>query len=336
MKNFTASIFTISVAGLFLIAVSIAGCKKEEDPIKYPLGTFPDTVQIISGLNTQYDDYNLAIPQITGEISIIFSSNRQSSGGQFDLEQGMLSFIFDQNTGSFQFHAEMIDDAFFADLIPTAETPRNDFGPFSLYSSFDGYEYFLISSETLNGDLDLFYMKNWPRFGSELPVIEGPFPVTALNTSYNDAYISFNSKLDSVYFISDKSGNFDIYLNTRNREDELSDWFNQVYQNPIPVDSVNSTGDDKCPMIFGNTMIFTSNRPGGMGGFDLYYSLQKNGIWSSPVNFGPSINTSSDEYRPSVGHHPDFTNDFLMFSSNRPGGKGGFDIYFTGVDLYPL
>jgi hypothetical protein len=34
-----------------------------------------------------------------------------------------------------------------------------------------------------------------------------------------------------------------------------------------------------------------------------------------------------------IGLHPDFTNKFLMFSSNRPGGKGGFDLYFTGIDL---
>ena len=80
-------------------------------------------------------------------------------------------------------------------------------------------------------------------------------------------------------------------------------------------------------------MIFTSNRPGGYGGYDLYYSVFKNGKWSSPVNFGPDINTSSDEYRPVIGYHPDFTNKFMIFSSNRPGGKGGFDLYFTGVDI---
>ena len=80
-------------------------------------------------------------------------------------------------------------------------------------------------------------------------------------------------------------------------------------------------------------MVFTSNRPGGMGGFDLYYSIFRNGNWSSPVNFGPRINTSSDEYRPVLGSNPDFTNQFMMFSSNRTGGKGGFDLYFTGVEF---
>ena len=80
-------------------------------------------------------------------------------------------------------------------------------------------------------------------------------------------------------------------------------------------------------------MVFTSNRSGGLGGYDLYYSILKGGKWSSPVNFGPRINTASDEFRPVLGYDPDFTNKFLMFSSNRPGGKGGFDLYFTGVDI---
>ena len=74
-------------------------------------------------------------------------------------------------------------------------------------------------------------------------------------------------------------------------------------------------------------MVFTSNRPGGLGGYDLYYSVFRNGKWSSPVNLGPRINTASDEYRPIIGYDPDFTNQFMMFSSNRPGGKGGFDLY---------
>ncbi len=77
----------------------------------------------------------------------------------------------------------------------------------------------------------------------------------------------------------------------------------------------------------------SSNRAGGFGGYDIYYSVFRNGNWSSPVNMGPRINTSSDEYRPVIGSNPDFTNNFIMFSSNRPGGKGGFDLYFSGLQL---
>jgi len=82
--------------------------------------------------------------------------------------------------------------------------------------------------------------------------------------------------------------------------------------------------------VFKKILIFTSNRPGGLGGYDLYFSVFRNGNWSFPENMGPRINSAYDEYRPLIGNHPDFKNNFLMFSSNRPGGKGGYDLYFMG------
>ena len=78
-------------------------------------------------------------------------------------------------------------------------------------------------------------------------------------------------------------------------------------------------------------MVFTSDRPGGFGGFDLWYSTYGTDGWSQPVNFGPSINTTYDEYRPAVVYAEEFTNDLMFFSSNRPGGKGGFDLYYAGI-----
>ncbi|MBI5008107.1 MAG: hypothetical protein HZB98_00285, partial [Bacteroidia bacterium] len=110
-------------------------------------------------------------------------------------------------------------------------------------------------------------------------------------------------------------------------------WFDRNIRIPSKPDSINSTSDDKCPNIHRNVMVFASNRLGGLGGFDLYYSILKNGKWNLPVNFGPRINTIYDEYRPVIGSEQDFTNSYLIFSSNRPGGIGGFDLYFTGLEL---
>jgi hypothetical protein len=113
----------------------------------------------------------------------------------------------------------------------------------------------------------------------------------------------------------------------------MDTWLNLGYEPSAKVDVLNSSGDDKCPFIYKKVMVFASNRSGGLGGFDLYYSVFSNGQWSTPVNFGPSINSSSDEYRPVMGGDEEFTNTYLMFSSNRSGGQGGFDLYFSGIDI---
>lgn len=80
-------------------------------------------------------------------------------------------------------------------------------------------------------------------------------------------------------------------------------------------------------------MVFTSNRKGGFGGYDLWYSRLENGVWSVPKNFGPKINTKYDEYRPIVSINRGIPNDLLLFSSNRPNGKGGYDLYYIGIKV---
>jgi hypothetical protein len=327
------SYFNVGVLILIILPflTCLTVCKKSENPVKFPKGTFPDSVYNLAGINSVYDDYNVAPYKLLGSSPIIFSSNRQSSGGQFDLEQANISFQFDQTNGKFDINAVMSNDPFLEKLINKAVTPGNDFGPYRLFSPLDGFEYLLLSSQNADGNLDLVYLRNQPVLGTTLPEIEGPFPIRLLNTSSDDAYISFNPNCDSAYFTSNRDGNFDIYLQLRPANMNLANWFNLDYSASSKVDSINSPSDDKCPYVFNNILVFTSDRPGGFGGLDLYYSIFRNGNWSSPVNLGSRINSSADEYRPVIGSAPDFTNLYMMFSSNRPGGKGGFDLYFTGV-----
>jgi hypothetical protein len=330
------SLFNSSIVLIFSIIFLLScltGCKKTENPVKFPKGTFPDTVINMANINSPYDDYNLTLYQLYGSSPIIFSSNRKSAGGQFDLEQAMIEFVFDQTNGNFGLGASMTDDAFLDRLITKAKTPGNDFGPYRIFSTEDGFEYLLLSSVNASGNLDLFYLKNRPTYANIVSEVDGPYPVKLLNSAFDDAYISLDAKQDSAYFCSNSSGNFDIFVQTRPAGKDLTTWFNMDYAASTRVDSLNSPSDDKCPLVIKNVMVFASNRPGGLGGFDLYYSIFRKGKWSAPVNLGPDVNTSSDEYRPVVGYHPDYTNYFMMFSSNRPGGKGMFDLYFKGLDF---
>ncbi len=75
----------------------------------------------------------------------------------------------------------------------------------------------------------------------------------------------------------------------------------------------------------GEWMIFAGNFQGGFGNFDLYISYQTPQGWSEPENLGPNINSSFWESSPSLS--PD--KRVLYFSSDRPGGMGGKDLYMS-------
>ena len=71
-------------------------------------------------------------------------------------------------------------------------------------------------------------------------------------------------------------------------------------------------------------MYFVSDRKGGFGGLDIWLSIiDSNGNFGIPINAGNKINSSSDEITPFYNKH----DGMLYFSSNKIGGRGGFDIY---------
>ena len=76
----------------------------------------------------------------------------------------------------------------------------------------------------------------------------------------------------------------------------------------------------------GKYLFFASDMPGGSGGSDLYYCESINGDWSAPVNLGSKVNSSGTENYPYMHN-----SGKLYFTSNRPGGFGNLDIYFTAL-----
>jgi hypothetical protein len=77
----------------------------------------------------------------------------------------------------------------------------------------------------------------------------------------------------------------------------------------------------------GKYLFFASDKPGGSGGSDIYYCEFVNGEWSQPVNLGPVVNSSGSENYPFL--HP---SGKLFFTSDRPGGFGKMDLYFTTLN----
>ena len=80
----------------------------------------------------------------------------------------------------------------------------------------------------------------------------------------------------------------------------------------------------------GDTLVFASDMPGGVGATDLYLSVRTNGKWRTPVNLGSRINTTGNEEFPFLVRNSK-GETYLVFSSDKSGGMGGFDIYYTKI-----
>ena len=74
-------------------------------------------------------------------------------------------------------------------------------------------------------------------------------------------------------------------------------------------------------------IVFDSDRPGGEGGFDIWYAHRAtpHGSWSAPVNAGAAINAASSETGASLSRD----GQRLYFGSNRPGFRGNSDIFVS-------
>lgn len=100
-----------------------------------------------------------------------------------------------------------------------------------------------------------------------------------------------------------------------------------------PLDSLINcpNSSQTAPSISGNSklMFFASNKPGGMGGFDIYLSTRDSlGNWTTAVNAGPKINGPNDEINPFIH----YDNKTLYFASNSHFGIGGYDLFMSKLN----
>jgi OmpA-OmpF porin, OOP family len=82
------------------------------------------------------------------------------------------------------------------------------------------------------------------------------------------------------------------------------------------------------PFLSGNTIYFSSNRPGGVGGLDLYSATIDGGTAANIQNLGFEINTVNDEVSPSFWSNQ----NTLVYSSNGKIGMGGFDLFYAKTE----
>ena len=103
----------------------------------------------------------------------------------------------------------------------------------------------------------------------------------------------------------------------------------RVEDSPGTDPAFNGPSLDGCPFISPDSKSFymASNRPGGLGGIDIWVSTptDANAPWGAPVNLGPEINSSANDFCPTMA----LDGRTFFFVSNRPGFCGSDDIFVS-------
>lgn len=147
-------------------------------------------------------------------------------------------------------------------------------------------------------------------------------PGPPLNTGYHNASVNLSPDGTEMIIYHDTGGG-DLLLSVKGKDGK---WSTPQAMEGINTEFLESsatiTQDDK-------TIYFTSNRPGGYGGTDVYScELGKGGRWINIKNLGPLVNTELDE----EGVFISASGEHLYYSSNGLAGMGDLDIYRSTFD----
>ncbi len=144
-----------------------------------------------------------------------------------------------------------------------------------------------------------------------------------VNDAYHNSNLALSADGKTLFLYKDDNGG-DIFYSTLEA--------NGTWAYPMPLSEyINSSFAEKSVSMSpdGNLLFFSSNRPGGIGGIDLYVSKKDaQGKWSRSTNLGPVINTKFDEESPFI----DYDGKTLYFSTKGRKGMGGYDIFKSVYD----
>lgn len=144
-----------------------------------------------------------------------------------------------------------------------------------------------------------------------------------INTETHDASIGFSPD-GKILFLYKPDNGGDIYFSNH-----INDTTWSTPQNMGTAINSKYAEPSVCISADGRTLYFSSDRPGGFGGLDLYKSEKlPDGRWDKPVNLGSKINTKFDDDSPYI----DIDGKTLYFSSKGHKGMGGYDIYKATFD----
>ncbi len=181
----------------------------------------------------------------------------------------------------------------------------------------DGSNAKLVDPETMEFEDDL-YMSFRGGSGKW-----GPAELMSINSDKGDRVTGITADGHTLFISKGPRDDAEFYM---------CKLIGERWTDPVPLSaSVNSQFQEMDMAISpdGKTIYFTSNRPNGLGGFDIYRAkLEKNGEWGEAENLGELINTKFSEVSPSIGGN----GKILYFSSEGHNTMGGFDVFSAKID----
>jgi len=187
-----------------------------------------------------------------------------------------------------------------------------------------------VTSRKVKGKKEKFYELFYADLdGNGAPIEAREFSVNLNNTKHK-AQVTFDREGQTLYFTSnniEKDAENDekkvAHLKIYEAKKGASDWGN-VQELPFNADNF----DCAHPTLSadGQKLYFTSNRPGGFGGMDLYFVERTDNGWSNPINLGKDINTEKNELFPFI-----HSSGNLFFTSNGYQGAGGLDLFMIDI-----
>jgi hypothetical protein len=245
--------------------------------------------------------------------TLIFTyRGEKSTGGLMDLK-----FRPDPEEG------EYYEDVFISTLVEENWTTPEPIGPnintkmhdAAIALSPDGQKLFIYKST--NKDKGDIFMSSLNGSDWGVPQRLGK----TINTKYWEGSVSISADGNTLYFASEKPGGFggrDIYVS---RKLPNGEWGPAENMGP----KINTQYNDDAPFIHpdGITLFFSSEGHNSIGGYDVMYTVYKNGMWDDPINLGYPLNTTEDD----IYYVISADGEKGYFSSNRKGGYGQQDIF---------
>lgn len=146
-----------------------------------------------------------------------------------------------------------------------------------------------------------------------------PEPIEEINTNYHDATVHLTPDGQKMLIYKDTEANSgDIFLSKLD-SNKWSEPERLPFNSEYWEGSASFTPD-------GRAIIFSSQRPGGLGGIDLWITYQdEEGNWSEPKNLGEPVNTEFDD----DGAFMHVDEKSFFFCSKGHSSMGGYDIFET-------